>query len=436
MKIRLEMLVPAMIAIGVSVAATALDSVNLTLVDPDATGYGTFQSHNARVVSNNHGIFLTYLHWYVDPDCTWRMDRSTDGGTSFQTIYQRDQHDTSHTPPAIETDEDDNVYLAFADAIENTFHFIRFFASEEYATAHETTIDYAPCAAKYTMVYDQPRQRFHIGLQYGGLVSIGRDGKVIDAYHQVYTHGGVPDIKSTPQYPHLHLDATGTLYYAHTTADVGDVPFSRIYRSILCLKSPDAGAIWQRLDGAAVTTPVRSDEDGDATVVTEPVDLTQNSWLGSTLTKAGRTHFWWSRRVDGQPIVTPYVSYDVATGERRSIDLGTVNTTVKFQGGDGFFATRDLGAQSCLYVISTDAENRVVSLYSPDNGLSWFDHARGENANPPYAVSGSQRVSDDGYILGAYTEKSGPDGHDQIWFFKIKASPDETTAPLATQPQS
>lgn len=33
-------------------------TVELVCVDDKATGYGTFQSHNQKVVSNEHGIFM------------------------------------------------------------------------------------------------------------------------------------------------------------------------------------------------------------------------------------------------------------------------------------------------------------------------------------------------------------------------------------------
>src|SRR5437870_1536866 len=38
-----------------------LSPVELTVVDAEATGYGTFQSHNQKVVSNANGIFMTHI---------------------------------------------------------------------------------------------------------------------------------------------------------------------------------------------------------------------------------------------------------------------------------------------------------------------------------------------------------------------------------------
>ncbi|MEW6157107.1 MAG: hypothetical protein AB1813_06715, partial [Verrucomicrobiota bacterium] len=47
--------------IAASNRAAGVTRIELTCVDPQATGYGTFQSHNQKVVSNRRGIFMTHL---------------------------------------------------------------------------------------------------------------------------------------------------------------------------------------------------------------------------------------------------------------------------------------------------------------------------------------------------------------------------------------
>ena len=37
-------------------------AIELTLVDDEAIAFATFQSHNQKVVSNQNGIFITYIH--------------------------------------------------------------------------------------------------------------------------------------------------------------------------------------------------------------------------------------------------------------------------------------------------------------------------------------------------------------------------------------
>ena len=46
------------LALGVAFALTPID---VTLVDGDATGYATFQSHNQKVAWNERGIFITHI---------------------------------------------------------------------------------------------------------------------------------------------------------------------------------------------------------------------------------------------------------------------------------------------------------------------------------------------------------------------------------------
>ena len=63
---------------------------HLTLVDAEATGYATFQSHNQKVVAGPGGIFMTFIRTRNEKYTAqeWRLVLSTDGGASFRVIYE------------------------------------------------------------------------------------------------------------------------------------------------------------------------------------------------------------------------------------------------------------------------------------------------------------------------------------------------------------
>src|ERR1044071_7417861 len=69
---------------------TPLTGIELSVVDNDAIAYGTFQSHNQKVVSTPNGIFLTHIHKsntnYMAQQ--WRLSRSVDSGRSFATLFE------------------------------------------------------------------------------------------------------------------------------------------------------------------------------------------------------------------------------------------------------------------------------------------------------------------------------------------------------------
>src|SRR5690349_80999 len=73
-----------------------LTRIELTCVDPAATGYGTFQSHNQKVVANRRGYFMTHIRTRNEAYTAqqWRLSWSRDGGRSFETLYQ-DTHATN-----------------------------------------------------------------------------------------------------------------------------------------------------------------------------------------------------------------------------------------------------------------------------------------------------------------------------------------------------
>ena len=106
-----------------------LNTIEITVVDPNGTGYGTFQSHNQKVVSNENGIFMTYLHYYDEAgkveNNIWRLAQSRDGGKTFHTIYETN---ITTSVPVLETDAQNNLYLAFPEynAENNPFYFMRY----------------------------------------------------------------------------------------------------------------------------------------------------------------------------------------------------------------------------------------------------------------------------------------------------------------------
>src|SRR5580765_4348239 len=70
-------------------SAPGLTPIQLTCVDKHATGYGTFQRHNQKVVSNRRGIFMTHLRSRNEAYTAqgWRLSWSTNGGESFVTLF-------------------------------------------------------------------------------------------------------------------------------------------------------------------------------------------------------------------------------------------------------------------------------------------------------------------------------------------------------------
>src|SRR5215510_353313 len=107
--VALALLCFSIVALGAS-NSPGLTRIELTCVDPAATGYGTFQSHNQKVVSNRRGIFMTHIRTRNEAYTAqqWRLSWSRDGGRNFETLHEA-THPTN--PPVLETDDADNLYL-------------------------------------------------------------------------------------------------------------------------------------------------------------------------------------------------------------------------------------------------------------------------------------------------------------------------------------
>ena len=69
---------------------SGLAGIEITLVDDHAFGFGTFQSHNQKVVSNRNGLFITHIRARNEAYTAqqWRLSHSADGGRRFTTLYE------------------------------------------------------------------------------------------------------------------------------------------------------------------------------------------------------------------------------------------------------------------------------------------------------------------------------------------------------------
>jgi hypothetical protein len=396
-------------------SSTGLPEVELSCVDDEAVGYATFQSHNQKVVSNGHGIFTTHIRTRNQAYTaqTWRLSRSTDGGRTFSTVYEA-VHATN--PAVLETDDADNIYLIRPDFQDGHAYLYRFLAKNEYREPALTQIPHGS-AGKFAMYLDRGRKQIYYFAHNNTFHVIGLDGKV-----RKMSRLCQPGANAVLQYPLLSMDLDGTLHAAWTTQKHGQY----LYWDIHHMLSPDAGASWRNLDGEALSPPVKADDSGPAARITLDDEFEFHSWLSSFLVKDGKVHFLYLAQTD--PPRQHYTRFDIATG-KRDLDIQPElrGREIRLQGLGGFFATRSSQKGSPLYVLLPEKDH-IASLVSHDNGQSWHDYAQGKGTFNVYSLGGSREISEDGHILGTFTDQQGsnltPDRKSKVYFFKIKAGDD------------
>jgi hypothetical protein len=396
-------------------------NIEMTLADGEADYYGTFQSHNQKVVATSDGIFLTYSRHRVPvpgrPEAEaaqWRLVRSTDGGKTFRTVLDA-VHGTR--APALETDEADNLYMTHPDWNDprKPFHFYRFARGGDYGKPQVTTIPDVACGAKFAMAYDSTRKQFYLAAQYGQLLVISREGKLLRrgmGFGQRGPH-------ASTQYPHLMVSPDGVLHHAMTTTARNEQGRD-IYWDIHYMNSPDGGRTWRKLDGTRLPDAPVPDDTGPTDRISLDDEFEVNSWLANMLVKQDKVHFIYHGKT------MHYLRFDLATGKKDVVLDGN-----RFRGSDialsdisGLLATHADQAGSPLFCVARDPHRRTLAcLVSPDNGDHWSDFAAADRTfEDSYAIGGARTITADGYVIGSFTEpmRSGGLGKG-VWFYRIKA---------------
>ena len=403
-----------LVVCAIAAVSRGVEGVEVTCVDEQACGYGTFQSHNQKVVSNANGIFMTYLQQNNEKDPAkpnvWRLMRSADGGKTFSVVYEGRNNGRA---PCIETDRRGNLYLAhpeYGSQIKRRkeFIFYRFLAAKKYKAPSISVFRDVGCAAKYAMAYDAKRKRFYIATQYGQLLTVDENGKLLSKRAVLSARGP----KGCTQYPLLQVGPTGRLHHAWTTVQRG----KPVYWDIHYMLSPD-GAAWFNLKRKKLKTPIIPDNTGPTLRVSLDDEFESNTWLSNFMAKDGKLHFIYNAGT--KPRRHHYMRYDIATG-KRDIHLQSKfkGKTITLSGVSGFFASRSTTTaaktRSPLYCVIHD-RGYIASLVSYNNGQTWRDHAKSRETFGIYALGGARQITADGYLIGSFTQSG------RVYFFRIRA---------------
>ena len=392
-------------------APEKLKTIWTTCVDEEATGYATFQSHNQKVVSNRRGYFMAYLRSRNEEYTAqqWRLIWSQDGGQNWRILHEA----TNATNPAVlETDQADNIYLVrpdWGDAkwSSNKSFLYRFLASDDYSKPVITEIP-GSVHGKYAMEIDEPRGQLYYFSANNTFHVIGLDGVVRRAVTLLQ-----PGTHAWLQYTNLDLDTDGTLYAGWTTQKK-DV---YLYWDIHCIRSPDGGLTWQKLDGTPLQPPLVADDSGPTDLISSPEEFEVHTWLWSLLAKGGKLHFTYQAQFP-DAARQRYVRYDLRTG-KPDVDIAPNfgGETLPMCRLDGFFASDNRQPKSTLYCVgnASATANRVTCIMSDDNGATWHDYAQSGNSFVGlYAIGGCRQPTADGYVIGSFTERGS-----KVHFLKI-----------------
>jgi hypothetical protein len=396
-------------------AGAQLLRIEITCVDPDATGYGTFQSYNQKVVANRRGIFMTHIRTRNEAFNAqqWRLSWSRDGGRTFETLYEA-THATN--PPVLETDLEDNLYLIRPDFLDGHAYLYRFSSAKNYRDPAITRITNG-AAGKFSMAIDSQGRRLYYFAHNNTFHRISLDGNVLSSTNLLI--GGKSAVL---QYPLLYADAQGTLHAAWTTQKLGVY----LYWDIHYMQSSDGGLTWRTMGGTPVKLPAVADHEGPTDRITLNDEFEFHTWLESFFARDRKAHFLYLAQTKMPR--QHYVRYDLSTS-KRELDLQPDfrGREIGLRSLDGFFATRGAESNATIYAVSCDANaRRLACLASDDNGETWRDHALSAPVTNPYAIGGFREVTSDGFIIGSFTDQvpeTSSNTRPRVYFFKIPTRP-------------
>jgi hypothetical protein len=405
--------------------------IRLTLVDEPVIHYATFQSHNQKVVEGGGLIFMSHLRTRNEEytDQSWRLSVSRDGGVSFTVLHEES---SATNPPVLECDSLGNLYLFRVDFLSGDAFLDRWQASQiqpwltRSADARQAPPEPAPdrittripggAAGKYAAAIDVPRAQLYFFSHNNSFHRLRLDGSLIDSRNLI-----APGPHAILQYPHLSLSPKGHLHLAWTTQKHAQYLYWDIHHAF----SEDGGQTFHGWlpDGGSqqLQLPIVADETGASLRITRDDEFESHTWLACGLATEDHWHALYLAQTT--PPRQHYLRYDLRTGQRQIDRYPEVaGQSISLRGLDGFF-TADPKDPGKLFVLGNDG-GHLACLVSHDAGQTWHDHARSDQAFGLYSIGGARCLTEDGAIIGSFTDQSQPDEitdrNSRVYFFRIE----------------
>ena len=384
-------------------------SLDIVPVSSSSTYFATFQSNSQRIVDTRRGLFATFL---TAPD-TWVLRQSLDRGATWSTIYTGAGLPTE--PPAIQADLDGTLYVMRQNDISNPSLAIGAAPSTLYLFPASVPLNTPPTtsliphghAGKSTLLYDIRRGLLWYFAQYGTLFAISRTGAVLSEQALLRSDNAPTNYYVGSAYPHLALDENGWLYLAWTTVTAytdGGVA----YRNIQTIRTTNAGASFESLAGAPLTLPIVVGDSSPSTQVTQVSEVLQNPWLWSFVIREGLFHGAYATTIasPGAPSLRQSYVRLAADGGAVVARLVPQDNGLSPYSQDGALFEDPSSPRHFFLLGGQNVVGHPLALMgSNDMGTTLHGVARslpGPTENP-YSLSGARVVTEDGLLLGLYT---------------------------------
>ena len=379
----------------------------ITTVDADATGFGTFQSHNQKVVSTRYGIFMTYVDTPFE-GATVRLMQRVEGRRAFETIWEAV---ASTHPPALEAAADGTLYLVHGDAVTLAAYFYRLSPRTSFAPELLATV-YGAHAQKFSLLLDESRGRLYYAAYVGPetrFVTLDTNGRVVSNYQLT---GG--ERHALPSYPRMTM-SDGVLYMAWSTDFIDSAVDDAVknYYSIHAIRSGDGGVTWQSLSGIPLVPPFVGDHSGSTSEITHAAERPCSTWLGAFAVLRRKAHFIYKN--DGNngdlpcrlPATMRYQRFDAVTGVRETDVSDFAPAKVVFDSRDGFIAVSP--GEGRLFFSGRTLSGQLAIVSSADDGTTWARQSLSEGLRDNiYALGGQRVVTPDGQVIGSFTHDGNP----------------------------
>jgi|694.fasta_scaffold00148_72 hypothetical protein len=398
-------------------------AIQLTLVDQPVIHYATFQSHNMKVVELDGQIFMTHLRTRNEAytQQAWRLSRSLDGGTSFQTVAE----DTAATnPPVLEVSQLGELYMIRVDFVSGDAFLDRWLVAEPKsdATLVGTTRIPGGAAGKYAALIDQPRGLLYFFSHNNSFHRLRLDGSLLDS--RTLLKDGP---NAALQYPHLSLTSDGILQLAWTTVKHREYLYWDIHH-LYSTDGADTFRTWPidpSKPNVPLSIPIVADDTGPAHRVSLDDEFQVHTWLASSMSTAKHWHALYLAQT--QPPRQHYMRYSLSTGKRELDQHPKVaGQQIQITGLDGFFVADPDDSQT-LYMVGSD-QGRLACLVSRDAGSSWHDYARAEQPMSMYSIGGYRWTTSQGAIIGSFTDQKTSEDvslpQSSVYFFRIDRTKD------------